>query len=87
MLVLFSSLSDAVTGNFKIFSKIVIPLVSIVHAELNIPHKIVKMLSSKATNYLDCRIFVYNIPYRRARAWPLGRVHCASKGILHTSRI
>ena len=25
--------------------------------------------------------FVYNIPYRRARAWPSAR---ASKGILHT---
>ena len=29
--------------------------------------------------------FVYKIPYRRARAWPLGRVRRASKGILHTS--
>ena len=27
---------------------------------------------------------VYKIPYRRARAWPLGRVRRASKGILHT---
>ena len=28
---------------------------------------------------------VYKIPYRRARAWPLGRVRRASKGILHTN--
>ena len=28
---------------------------------------------------------VYKIPYRRARAWPLGRVRRASKGILHTT--
>ena len=28
--------------------------------------------------------FVYKIPYRRARAWPSGRVRRASKGILHT---
>ena len=27
---------------------------------------------------------VYKIPYRRARAQPLGRVRRASKGILHT---
>ena len=27
---------------------------------------------------------VYKIPYRRARAWPSGRVRRASKGILHT---
>ena len=29
-----------------------------------------------------CILFVYKIPYRRARAWPSAR---ASKGILHTS--
>ena len=34
-----------------------------------------------------CRVLVYKIPYRRARAWPLGRVRRASKGILHTSRV
>ena len=28
---------------------------------------------------------VYKIPYRRARAWPLGRVRRASKGNLHTN--
>ena len=31
-----------------------------------------------------CQIFVYKIPFRRARAWPSAR---ASKGILHTSQI
>ena len=28
---------------------------------------------------------VYKIPYRRARAQPLGRVHRASKGIFYTN--
>ena len=37
--------------------------------------------------YVVCKILVYKIPYRRARAQPLGRVRRASKGILHTSKI
>ena len=35
-------------------------------------------------------VFVYKIPYRRARAWPsgcIGRVRRASKGILHTNLV
>ena len=32
-------------------------------------------------------MIVYKIPYRRARAWPSGRVRRASKGILHTTMV
>ena len=32
-------------------------------------------------------LVVYKIPYRRARAWPSGRVRRASKGILHTTNL
>ena len=32
-------------------------------------------------------VVVYKIPYRRARAWPCGRVRRASKGILHTRAV
>ena len=37
--------------------------------------------------WILCKIIVNKIPLRRARAWPSGRVHRASKGILHTSKI
>ena len=39
----------------------------------------------KQYNYQSDEYIVYKIPYRRARAWPLGRVRRASKGILHTN--
>ena len=41
----------------------------------------------QASKILVCKVLVYKIPYRRARAWPGGRVRRASKGILHTRKI
>ena len=38
----------------------------------------------KVTSFDAFLNVVYKIPYRRARAWPSGRVRRASKGILHT---
>ena len=46
-----------------------------------------KEYQKNSRKFKICIIIVYKIPYRRARAWPLGRVRRASKGILHTSII
>ena len=42
------------------------------------------LCTSMGIYYVAVRV-VYKIPYRRAHAWPLGRVRRASKGILHTT--
>ena len=43
------------------------------------------LIKPAGVNIIASLTLVYKIPYRRARAWPLGRVRRASKGILHTT--
>ena len=41
--------------------------------------------TAQSLHFENNSTLVYKIPYRRARAQPLGRVRRASKGILHTN--